>query len=106
MSEKTLSWGMLLSTVLPAVTVAGILACCTFMYGMIIKINSIEKILIQLEMHNLRITKLERSTIDIQTIDRIATALDNAEIDGQANFATKAVSRALKLEAALKREFR
>jgi len=96
-NERVFSWLWFGNRVLPALTAAGIAAACTGIYHIIKKMEQFESI-------DNRVEKIEKSYVDFTVIQRIATALDNAELEGQGNHATKSVSRVLKAEIVAKKE--
>jgi hypothetical protein len=96
-NERVFSWVWFGNRVLPALTAAGITAACMGIYHIIKKMEQFESI-------NERVEKIEKSYVEYTLIQRIATALDNAELEGQGNHATKSVSRVLKAEISAKKE--
>lgn len=106
MSEKESIFVWFGERVLPGLTASGICAACFFLWTLLAKVDDISHAVQALKPHEARIERLERNTVDVQMIERVVIALDNAELEGQGNFATKAVSRVLKHEVLLKKEGR
>lgn len=92
--------------VLPGIMTSGIAISVGFLYTLTESVEDIKSAVVETQSYKERIEWLEKNTVDIQTLERIIVGLDNAEIEGHSNFATKAVSRLLKNEVKLKKEHR
>lgn len=68
--------------VLPGLTAAGILFIAGGVMHLIKQMSEIPKLTQELKMQDKRINKLERTSADVTMIQRIHTALDNAELEG------------------------
>jgi hypothetical protein len=90
--------------VLPTLTATGIVAVCIGVVTLIQKVDQISVAVNRLNLLEERFVHLERNSFDLQMAERVAITLDNAELQGKGNFATKAVSRVLKQEVKIKLE--
>jgi len=92
--------------VLPGLLTFGVSVSVSLLVWIVSSVNDIKVAVVETQSYRERIEWLEKNTVDVQTIERIIVGLDNAELEGHANFATKAVSRLLKNEVKLKKESR